>query len=68
MDIGALAALGLSEVEVYIMPSVYIISTGDEIVNIDATIKIGQIRDINTYAIGSLNKKIRMQYIWTCSS
>jgi molybdopterin molybdotransferase len=53
-DIGALAGLGITNVWVYEKPRVSIISTGDEIVPIDKDIKIGQVRDINSYNLSGL--------------
>lgn len=50
-SIGALAALGISQVEVYKKPKFYIISTGDEIIPIDEELTPGKIRDINSYAL-----------------
>lgn len=47
-DIGALAALGMSEVSVVKKPVVGIISTGDELVNIDEIPGAGQVRDVNS--------------------
>ena len=46
--IGALAAMGRSEVKVRVPLRVGIISTGDELIDITETPKPGQIRDINT--------------------
>jgi molybdopterin molybdotransferase len=53
-DIGALAGIGLKEVEVYEKPIVSIISTGDEIVPAGMPVKPGQVRDINTYTLSCL--------------
>ncbi|HPP07156.1 MAG TPA: molybdopterin molybdotransferase MoeA [Syntrophorhabdaceae bacterium] len=53
-DMGILASLGISKVDVYKKPQVGIISTGDEIVDIIETPKPGQIRDINRYVITGL--------------
>lgn len=47
-DIGALAALGMTEVSVSKKPVVGIISTGDELVDIDKTPGAGQVRDVNS--------------------
>lgn len=47
-DIGALAALGMTEVAVSKKPVVGIISTGDELVGIDQMPQIGQVRDVNS--------------------
>ena len=47
-DIGTLAAMGRTEVEVFASPVIGIISTGDELVPPEADLKPGQIRDVNT--------------------
>lgn len=52
--IGALAACGCAEVPVSKKPAVAIISTGDELVNINESPGFGQVRDINSYALGAL--------------
>ncbi len=52
-ETGLLAAFGFSSVKVFEKPVVGIISTGDEIVAIDEELKIGQIRDINSYSLAS---------------
>ncbi|MBP1154941.1 MULTISPECIES: gephyrin-like molybdotransferase Glp [unclassified Paenibacillus] len=53
-DLGALAAIGVTEVAVYPVPTVGILSTGDEIVPPDkAELSPGEIRDINSVMIGS---------------
>ena len=53
--IGVLAALGITEVEVYKKPVIAVISTGDEIVGEDP--KPGQIRDVNTFLLSSAIKE-----------
>lgn len=57
-DIGALAGIGQTKIKVYKKPKVAIISTGDEIIPPTQTPKLGQIRDINSYAIASSVRKI----------
>lgn len=52
-DIGMLAALGISEVDVYVPLNIGIVSTGDEIVDINEEPVIGQIRDVNTYTLAN---------------
>ncbi|NLJ79355.1 MAG: molybdopterin molybdotransferase MoeA [Tissierellia bacterium] len=52
--VGVLAALGISKVQVYRKPKFYIISTGDEIIDLDEKLELGKIRDINSYALHSL--------------
>lgn len=56
--IGVLAALGIGRVKVFKKPRFYIISTGDEIIDIDEELKIGKIRDINSYALYGLIQNI----------
>ncbi len=53
-DIGGLAALGVTEVAVWRKPKVAIVSTGDEIVPPWTQPALGQIRDINSYAIAAM--------------
>jgi molybdopterin molybdotransferase len=52
-DIGGLMALGELELEVARAPRVAIISTGDEVVPPDQTPRIGQVRDVNSYALAA---------------
>ena len=56
--IGVLAALGLAKVPVYSKPKFYIISTGDEIINIEEELSLGKIRDVNSYTLGALIENI----------
>lgn len=57
-DIGVLAALGVSKIKVYKKPKFFIISTGDEIVDLNEELTIGKVRDINSYALSSLIIKL----------
>jgi molybdopterin molybdotransferase len=52
--IGALAALGVSEVEVFAKPTVAILSTGNEIADPGAELKPGQIYDINKFTLSTI--------------
>jgi molybdopterin molybdotransferase len=56
-EIGALASAGISRVSIYASLKLTIISTGDELVPVDKVPALGQVRDINTYALESLAKK-----------
>lgn len=56
-DIGALAGVGITSVKVSRQPRVAIISSGDEIIPPDETLKAGQIRDINSYSLACLAKQ-----------
>ncbi|MCJ7772469.1 MAG: molybdopterin molybdotransferase MoeA [Desulfobacterales bacterium] len=53
-EIGLLAAFGIQRVNVFKIPVIGIISTGDEIVPIDQTPGPGKIRDVNSYTLASL--------------
>ncbi len=55
--IGILAAIGKAEVTVIKRPVVGIISSGDEIVSIEETPRLGQVRDINSHILSSLMKE-----------
>ena len=50
-EIGLLATLGRGQVEVYRRPSVAIVSTGDELVDLGETPGPGQIQNSNTYSL-----------------
>ncbi len=52
-DIGILASLGIGEVTVYAPPRVGIISTGNEIIEIDKKLSPGKVRDSNSYSLAS---------------
>ena len=53
-DIGMLAGLGRTHVQVFCRPRVVVASTGNEIVPITETPSPGQIRDINSYSVSAL--------------
>lgn len=53
-DIGTLASMGLTEVEVFKQPEVGIISTGDELVPAGVMLMPGKIRDVNTPMLSAL--------------
>jgi molybdopterin molybdotransferase len=52
--IGALAALGAGEVEVFAKPTVAILSTGNEIADPGQELKPGQIYDINRFTLSTI--------------
>lgn len=57
-DIGALMGLGITTITVFALPRVGLVSTGDEIVPADATPAFGQIRDMNTHALGAFIQRL----------
>lgn len=56
-DIGMLAALGYPRVLVRPQPRVVVISTGDELVEPDQPIGLGQIRDANSYTLTAMARE-----------
>jgi len=56
-EIGGLIALGILSLRVAKKPRVGIISSGDEIVNPNSQIRLGQVRDINSYTLSALVTK-----------
>jgi molybdopterin molybdotransferase len=52
--VGALAALGLTDVEVYARPTCAILSTGNEIVDPGQSLAPGQIYDINKFTLSTI--------------
>ncbi len=51
--VGVLAALGRAQVRVHRQPVVALLSTGDELCEVDATPRPGQIRDTNSYTLAA---------------
>lgn len=56
-DLGALAGIGVTAVEVFARPKVAIINTGNEIVEAEAAPRPGQVRDVNSYNLAALVEK-----------
>jgi len=52
-QVGLLAAVGRSKVLVYPRPRVSIVSVGDELVDVDRTPSVGQVYDVNSYALAA---------------
>lgn len=55
-ELGLMASLGLTEIEVFQKPKVAVLSTGNEVVSPDEATRAGQIRDSNKIALKSLIK------------
>lgn len=56
-DIGLMAGIGKSDVRVFLRPKVAVISSGDEIVPLEESLVLGEVRDINRYTIVSMVKE-----------
>ncbi|MBC8016381.1 MAG: molybdopterin molybdotransferase MoeA, partial [Sporomusaceae bacterium] len=56
--IGALAACGFAHISVSKRVEVAILSTGDELVDIHEPLESGQIRDVNSYALGAMLSEV----------
>ncbi len=52
-EIGLLAAFGCARVRVFRKPVVTVISTGDEIVPVDRTPAMGEVRDVNSHTLAA---------------
>lgn len=55
-EIGILASLGISQIEVYKKPKVSIFTTGSELVDVGDKLEDGKIRNSNSYVIENLAK------------
>jgi len=53
-EIGVAASCGRSQLEVFAKPRVVVVSTGDELVELDEPVRDGQIRNSNGYALVAL--------------
>ena len=53
-DLGLLAMLGVANVSVYRKPRIALLSSGDELVSVDAKLEPGKIRDSNSYVMAAL--------------
>ncbi len=53
-DVGLLAMLGFPQVTVYKKPLAALLSSGDELLEVDAPLQPGKIRDSNSYMLASL--------------
>lgn len=56
-DVGGLAALGITAVDVAVPPRVAILSQGDEVVPLDQEPRPGQVRDVNSYTLAALAQR-----------
>jgi molybdopterin molybdotransferase len=62
-DIGILAMLGKSTIQIYRQPRVAILSTGDELSSLNDPTLPGKIRDANSFALSTLSKELGAEVI-----
>lgn len=62
-EIGVLASSGVKEIEVFKPWKVTVISTGDEIIDINTPIEKAKTRDINTYSVAASAEKYGMKVV-----
>ena len=62
-EIGVLASLGIPVVDVVKRGVVSILATGEEVVDLDAEFKMGQIRSSNNYTLTALAKSLEFEAI-----
>jgi len=62
-DIGVMASIGISEVLVNYPPVVGIISTGDELLEIEDKLEFGKVRDSNSYSLSGQVSESGATYI-----
>ncbi|WP_238859751.1 gephyrin-like molybdotransferase Glp [Clostridium sp. YIM B02569] len=60
-EIGVLASLGYSKIKVHRDPVISILTTGDELVDINETPKFGQIRNSNEYSLKALIQNLGLE-------
>ncbi len=52
--VGVVAALGITEAEVYCRPKVSVIPTGDEVAEVGRELRMGQVYDINSHTLSAV--------------
>jgi molybdopterin molybdotransferase len=62
-ELGALAALGIFLVPVFVKPKVFLITTGDELVVGDSPLTLGQIRESNSFALMGISAELGLNII-----
>ncbi len=62
-DLGLLAMFGMAHVEVYRRPRVALLSSGDELLPVQAALQLGKVRDSNTYTLSAAIQEAGAQAI-----
>jgi molybdopterin molybdotransferase len=61
-EIGVMASIGKSEVLVYGPPVIGILTTGNELVEIDDKLEAGKVRDSNSYSLSAQTRELGVSY------
>lgn len=56
-ELGLLAAVGVTQASVYRQPAVAIFSTGDEVIPVENSPRIGQVRDVNSHTLAAMVRR-----------
>ncbi len=62
-DLGLLAMFGMAQVQVYRRPRVALLSSGDELLPVQAALQPGKVRDSNTYTLSAAMQETGAQAI-----
>jgi molybdopterin molybdotransferase len=62
-DVGLLAMLGTANVRVYKIPRIALLSSGDELIAVDAPLEQGKIRESNSYMIAALIESVGAEVV-----
>lgn len=62
-DLGLFATLGIANVEVYKKPRVALLSSGDELLDVNAPLEAGKIRDSNSFTLASLLENANVEVL-----
>jgi molybdopterin molybdotransferase len=62
-DVGLLAMLGSANVRVYKIPRIALLSSGDELIAVDAPLEQGKIRESNSYMIAALIESVGAEVV-----
>ncbi len=62
-EVGLLAMLGMAEVPVYRLPKVALLSSGDELLPVEAPLTPGKIHDANSYILAALSESAGVELI-----
>ncbi|MBM3712331.1 MAG: molybdopterin molybdotransferase MoeA, partial [Actinobacteria bacterium] len=61
-DVGVMASIGKSEILVYSPPLIGILTTGNELIEIDERLETGKVRDSNSYSLSAQAKELGINY------